>query len=150
MAKFRMSIAALSIVAAGLAGTTAFAQTSDEELARLLDTPSTEGVVTSDASCEYEGGSVEDLTTGKICFIQIRGEDLSSAAYDGQRLGVIRCEGNGAFANEKTGSFCRVYLEAKAEEKTREQLEAEAKAEMEAELARQQAALSAADAEAVN
>lgn len=145
MTNFRTSLAALTFIAAGITAVSASAQTSDEELARLLETPSSEGVVTSEESCEYEGGSVEDLNSGKICFIQVRGEDLSSAAYDGQRLGVIACEGNGEFANEQTGSFCRIYLEEKIQPKTREELEAEALAAMEEELARSNAELQAAD-----
>ena len=39
----------------------------------------------------------------------------------------MSCSGNGAFANELTGSYCRIFLEAKPRKKTREELEQELK-----------------------
>ena len=57
----------------------------------------------------------------------IRGADFATQAYDGQNLGVMSCSGNGAYANELTGSYCRIFLEAKPRKKTREELEQELK-----------------------
>jgi len=107
--------------------------------AELINTPSVEGIVRDEASCTYEGGSVVALQDGQACFIQIRGEDAAAQIYDGMELGVIRCAGNGAFANEvhpEITSYCYVYLTEKVAPKTREELEAE----MAAETARQLAA----------
>ena len=117
--------------------------------AELINTPSTEGVVTDEASCTYEGGSVEELQDGTACFIQIRGEEASTKIYDGMGMGVISCEGNGSFPNEISSfndSYCYVYLTEKTKPKTREELEAE----LAAETARQLAAGTDADAEASN
>lgn len=130
---------------AGLAlSTAAFAQDAEiqadpETLAQaeLIEAPSTEGVVTDEASCEYEGGSVVELRDGTACFIPIRGEDAATKIYDGEGLGVIRCEGNGEFPNEEsatTPGFCNVYLTEKRKIKTREELQAELDAMTEAEL----------------
>ncbi len=44
------------------------------------------------------------------------------------KLGVIRCEGNGSFANEiatLNDSYYRIYLTGKVEQNNREELEAE-------------------------
>lgn len=130
---------------AGLAlSTVAFAQDADIQAdaetraqAELIEAPSTEGIVTDEASCEYEGGSVVELREGKACFIPIRGEDAATKIYDGEGLGVIRCSGNGDFANEEsatTPGFCNVFLEEKKKIKTREELQAELDAMTEAEL----------------
>lgn len=119
------------LAVAGLAmNMSAFAQTdtSPEIEAELVNTPSTEGVVTDAASCEYEGGSVMDLTDGTICFIPIRGEVAGTKVYDGMKLGVIKCEGNGDFANEvatPNDSYCRIYLTEKQQKKTLEELQRE-------------------------
>lgn len=121
---------------AGLAlSTVAFAQDAEVQAdpetlaqAELIEAPSTEGVVTDEASCEYEGGSVVELRDGTACFIPIRGEDAATKIYDGEGLGVIRCEGNGEFANEEsttTPGFCNVYLTEKRRIKTREELQRE-------------------------
>lgn len=96
--------------------------------AEKINTPSVEGIVTDDASCTYEGGSVEVLQDGTACFVQIRGEDASTQIYDGMGMGVIRCSGNGAFPNEISSyndSYCYVYLTEKVAPKTREELERE-------------------------
>jgi hypothetical protein len=96
--------------------------------AELINTPSTEGVVTDEASCTYEGGSVETLQDGTACFIQIRGEEASTKIYDGMGMGVIRCEGNGTYPNDVSSfndSYCYVYLTEKVRQKTRAELEAE-------------------------
>ena len=121
---------------AGLAlSTIAFAQDAEVQAdpetlaqAELIETPSTEGVVTDAASCEYEGGSVVSLREGQACFVPVRGEDAATKVYDGMGLGVIRCEGNGEFANEPSETapgFCNVYLEEKRVIKTREELQRE-------------------------
>ena len=140
MSKFRIGAAA-GIAALALSATTAFAQTSDaERQAELIKEVSSEGVVTSAQTCEYEGGSVMDLASGKICFVAVRGEALNTKVYDGQGLGVIRCSGNGAFANElvqPSGEFCRVYLEQKKVPPSRAEVEAATRAAMEAEEAAQ-------------
>lgn len=129
--------AVLAIAGLTMSGS-AFAQDAATEAeAELMKTPSTEGVVTDAASCEYEGGSVMDLTDGTICFIPIRGVAANTKVYDGMKLGVIRCENNGRFANEiatPNDSYCRVYLTEKQRKKTREELEAEMAAQTAAEL----------------
>ncbi|MGB6230893.1 MAG: hypothetical protein WBF53_12310 [Litorimonas sp.] len=136
MNKFKITaaLAALSFAFAPAA----FAQDlTTEQEAELMKTPSTEGIVTDRASCEYEGGSVETLSDGTVCFIPIRGVAANTQIYDGMKLGVIRCEGNGAFPNEvvqPSGAYCRVYLTAKAAPKTREELQRELDAMTEAEL----------------
>lgn len=126
------------LAVAGLAfSTSAFAQDTtpdvqaDEEtraMAAKINTPSTEGIVTDEASCTYEGGSVETLQDGTACFIQIRGEEAATQIYDGMGMGVIRCSGNGEFPNEISSfndSYCYVYLTEKKAPKTREELERE-------------------------
>lgn len=123
-------ITAVLAVAGLTMNASAFAQdTAASEIeAELVNTPSTEGVVTDAESCEYEGGSVLDLTDGTICFIPIRGEVASTKVYDGMKLGVIKCEGNGPFANEvatPNDSYCRVYLTEKQQKKTLEELQRE-------------------------
>ena len=107
MTKLKLACAAALIA---FAATPALAQLSDEEQAELMKAPSTEGVVTDRASCEYEGGSVMDLTDGTICFVPIRGVAANTKVYDGMKLGVIRCSGNGQFANETTdgNAYCRL------------------------------------------
>ena len=133
MSKLKLAGVTLALVFA--ASSTAFAQDAD---AAKIETPSVEGIVTNAATCEYEGGSVMDLTDGKICFVAIRGVAANTANYDGMRLGVIRCSGNGSFSNEivqPSGEYCRVYLGPKAQKKTRAELEAELEAMTAAELA---------------
>lgn len=68
-----------------------------------------------------------DLTDGTICFIPIQGVAANTRVYDGMKLGVIRCEGNGSFANGiamPNDSYCHVYLTGKVEQNNREELEA--------------------------
>ena len=140
MTKLKITAA---IATLAFAATPAFAQMTDAEKAEaeaqaaLMEAPSTEGVVTDRASCTYEGGSVEQLSDGTICFIPVRGVVANTKIYDGMKLGVIRCEGNGAFPNELVpgGSYCRVYLTDKTAKKTREELEAELARMTEEELA---------------
>ena len=136
MSKFKLAGAAFAILFAASA-MPASAQLTDEEQAELMKAPSTEGIVTDAASCEYEGGSVMDLTDGTICFVPVRGVAANTKVYDGMGLGVIRCSGNGQFANEMVegNSYCRVYLSPKQRKKTRAELEAELAAMTEAELA---------------
>lgn len=143
----KLKIAA-GLALAGFASMTAFAQDAAPDAdvqadaatraqAELIEAPSTEGIVTDRASCEYEGGSVVDLRDGTACFIPIRGEDAATKIYDGEGLGVIRCSGNGPFANEvsaTTPGFCNVYLTEKQKMKTREELEAELEAMTQREL----------------
>jgi hypothetical protein len=129
MSKLKIAGATFALVLATAA--TGFAQDADDA---KMQTPSTEGIVTNAASCEYEGGSIMDLTDGKICFIAVRGVAANTQNYDGMRLGVMRCSGNGVFANESAGEYCRVYLTEKAKKKTRAELEAELAAMTEAEL----------------
>lgn len=147
-----MKLTAVLAIAGFAFSTTAFAQdaatpaapeiSADAETlaqAELINTPSTEGVVTDEASCTYEGGSLVDLQDGQACFIQIRGEEASTQIYDGMAMGVIRCSGNGEFPNEisaSNSSYCVVYLTEKTAPKTREELERE----MAEETARQLAA----------
>ncbi len=132
--KFFGAAVAIAFAASALP---AAAQLTDEEQAELMKAPSTEGIVTDAASCEYEGGSVMDLTDGTICFVPIRGVAANTKVYDGMGLGVIRCSGNGQFANEvvEGNSYCRVYLTPKQRKKTREELEAELEAMTQQELA---------------
>ena len=73
----------------------------------------------------------------------IRGADFATQAYDGQNLGVMSCSGNGSFANELSGSYCRIFLEAKPRKKTREELEKELKELTDAELEASNAELKA-------
>ena len=131
MTKFKITAA---IAIAAFTCTPAFAQMTDAEKAEaeaqaaLMEAPSTEGIVTDEASCTYEGGSVETLSDGRICFIPVRGVVANTKIYDGMKLGVIRCEGNGEFANEPSETapgFCNVYLEEKRVIKTREELQRE-------------------------
>ncbi|WP_409433397.1 hypothetical protein ACJ3XI_02520 [Litorimonas sp. RW-G-Af-16] len=132
MAKFHFGASALGLTFAALSATTAFAQVDDAE---LMKTVSTEGVVTSDQTCEYEGGSVMTLEAGKVCFVAVRGTDFNTKLYDGQGLGVIKCSGNGQFANElvqPSGAFCRVFLEQKKVAPSRAEVEAATRAEMKA------------------
>lgn len=127
----KTKLAGIACALAFAASASAFAQEVDEA---KMKTPSTEGVVTNAASCEYEGGTFMDLADGKICFIAVRGVAANTQNYDGMRLGVMRCSGNGQFANEPSGEYCRVYLTEKAKKKTRAELEAELAAMTEAEL----------------
>jgi hypothetical protein len=134
MSKLKIAGATIALVFA--ASTTAFAQSAaDEEAARKAKTPSTEGVVTSAASCQYEGGFLGKVEGANVCMAPIRGADFATQAYDGQSLGVMKCSGNGEFANETTGTYCRIFLEPKPRKKTRAELEAELEAMTEAELA---------------
>lgn len=129
-----MAVAGLSVSTAAMAqdalsaDAMADADPETRAMAEKINTPSTEGVVTDAASCDYEGGSVVDLQDGTACFIQIRGEDAATQIYDGQGMGVIRCSDNGAFTNEvsaSNSSYCVVYLTEKKAPKTREEIEAE-------------------------
>jgi len=131
MVKSRFSAAALGLTFA-LSASAAFAQVDAEAINEV----STQGVVTSESSCTYEGGDVLDLEAGKVCFIGVRGEEFNTKAYDNQKLGVIRCSGNGAFANElvqPSGLFCRVFLEQKKVAPSREEVEAATRAAVKAE-----------------
>ncbi len=133
MSKLKVAGATLALVIAS--STSAFAQTADAEAAAAAaSTPSSEGVVTSAASCQYEGGFLGKVEGANVCMAPIRGAEFSTQAYDGQSLGVMSCSGNGSFANETTGTYCRIFLEAKPRKKTREELEAELAAMTEAEL----------------
>ncbi|MGJ8561061.1 MAG: hypothetical protein ACSHX3_12565 [Litorimonas sp.] len=145
-----MKFTAVLALAGFAFSTTAFAQDSvtpaapevqaDAETlatAEKINTPSTEGVVTDEASCTYEGGSVETLQDGTACFIQIRGEEAATQIYDGMGMGVIRCSGNGTFPNEISSfndSYCYVYMTEKKAPKTRAELEAELEAMTQREL----------------
>lgn len=134
MAKIRLGAAALGLSFAALTATSAFAQ--DNIDAEMMEAVSSEGVVSSEQSCEYEGGTVMTLEAGKVCFIAVRGTEFNTQAYDGQGLGVIRCSGNGAHANElvqPAGQFCRVFLEQKKVAPSREEVEAATRATMKAE-----------------
>ena len=141
MTKFTAACASVAVVlAAALPAAAQSSNMSEAERAaqaELMRAPSTEGIVTDRASCEYEGGSVMDLTDGTICFVPVRGVAANTKVYDGMGLGVIRCSGNGQFANEvvEGNSYCRVYLTAKQRKKTREELQRELDAMTEAELA---------------
>lgn len=135
MSKLKVAGATLALVIA--ASTSAFAQTADADAAAAAAAaaaPSSEGVVTSAASCQYEGGFLGKVEGANVCMAPIRGADFSTQAYDGQSLGVMTCSGNGSFANETTGTYCRIFLEAKPRKKTRAELEAELEAMTEAEL----------------
>jgi len=141
MSKLKIAGATLALVFA--ASGSAFAQSADEIAAEKAKTPSTEGIVTSAASCQYEGGFLGKAAGADVCLAPIRGADFSTQAYDGQNLGVMSCSGNGSYANEVSGSYCRIFLEPKPAQKTREQLERELKELTEAEL---EAANAAAEA----
>jgi len=132
MSKFKIAGVTLALVFA--ASGSAFAQTADEEAAAKANTPSIEGVVTNAASCQYEGGFLGEVDGANVCLAPIRGADFSTQAYDGQNLGVMACSGNGSFANEITGTYCRIFLQPKPRKKTRAELEAELAALTEAEL----------------
>ena len=125
MSKLKIAGATIALVLASTAS--AFAQTSnaDEEAARKAKTPSAEGVVTSAASCQYEGGFLGKVEGANVCMAPIRGADFATQAYDGQSLGVMTCSGNGSFSNELSGTYCRIFLEPKPRKKTREELEKE-------------------------
>jgi len=110
MMKFKMSAAVAAFAVTAVTSVSAIAQSSDND----LTLPSTEGVVNSEQSCTYEGGDVMQSQAGTVCFVALRGEEYSTKLYDNQRLGVIKCSGNGPFANElvqPSGNYCRVYLE---------------------------------------
>ncbi len=123
MSKLKIAGATIALVLASTA--TAFAQSSDEDAAKKAATPSAEGVVTSAASCQYEGGFLGKVEGANVCMAPIRGEDFATQAYDGQSLGVMTCSGNGSFSNELSGTYCRIFLEPKPRKKTREELEKE-------------------------
>lgn len=131
MSKLKIAGATLALVIASTSS--AFAQTADADVAAAA-APSSEGIVTSAASCQYEGGFLGKVDGANVCMAPIRGADFSTQAYDGQNLGVMTCSGNGSFANELSGSYCRIFLEAKPRKKTREELEQELEAMTEAEL----------------
>lgn len=132
MSKLKIAGATLALVFAATGS--AFAQSADEVAAEKAKTPSTEGVVTSAASCQYEGGFLGKVEGANVCMVPIRGADFSTQAYDGQSLGVMSCSGNGSYSNELSGSYCRIFLEPKPRKKTRAELEAELAAMTEAEL----------------
>ena len=141
MSKLKIAGATLALVFA--ASGSAFAQSADEIAAEKAKTPSTEGIVTSAASCQYEGGFLGKVEGADVCMAPIRGADFATQAYDGQNLGVMSCSGNGSFANELSGSYCRIFLEAKPRKKTREELEKELKELTDAELEASNAELKA-------
>lgn len=127
MAKSKLGAAALGLTLMAAFAAPSFAQDADTNV------PSSEGVVTTEQSCEYEGGTVIDLDSGKICFIAVRGEDFSTQTYDGQSLGVIKCSGNGSHGNElvqPSGQFCRVFLEQKKVAPSRAEVEAATRAQI--------------------
>jgi len=133
MANFRYGAAALTLTFVAAASAPSFAQDKDARPAL-----SSEGVVTSETSCEYEGGFILPSDSGKICLIAVRGDanSLNTVTYDGQALGVIKCSGNGAYANEliqPSGNYCRVYLEQKKVAPSRAEIEAVTRAEIEEE-----------------
>lgn len=132
MANLKIAGASLALVFATTGSV--FAQSADEEAARKAKTPSTEGVVTSAASCQYEGGFLGKVEGANVCMVPIRGVEFNTQAYDGQSLGVMTCENNGTFTNELSGSYCRIFLEPKPRKKTRAELEAELAAMTEAEM----------------
>lgn len=124
MSKSKIAGLACALVFAATAP--AFAQTVvDEEAARKAETPSVEGIVTNAASCQYEGGFLGKVDGANVCMAPIRGAEFNTQAYDGQSLGVMACSGNGAYTNELSGSYCRIFLEPKPRKKTREELEKE-------------------------
>jgi hypothetical protein len=132
----KLKIAGVTLALVFAASGSAFAQTAaDVAAAEKAKTPSVEGVVTNAASCQYEGGFLGKVEGANVCMAPIRGADFSTQAYDGQNLGVMSCSGNGSFANETTGTYCRIFLEPKPRKKTRAELEAELEALTEAELA---------------
>ena len=131
MAKSHLGAAALGLTLVAAFAAPSFAQDAAAEVR------SSEGVVSSSQSCEYEGGTVLDLDSGKICFISVRGEDFSATTYDGQSLGVIKCSGNGAYGNElvqPSGQFCRIFLEQKKVAPSRAEVEAATRAQIEDEV----------------
>ena len=132
MSKLKIAGATIALVLASTS--TAFAQDADDAAAKAAAAPSSEGVVTSAASCQYEGGFLGKVEGANVCMAPIRGADFSTQAYDGQNLGVMSCSGNGSYANELSGSYCRIFLEPKPRKKTRAELEAELEAMTEAEL----------------
>jgi len=132
MAKLKIAGATLALVFA--ASGSVFAQSADEEAARKASTPSSEGVVTSAASCQYEGGFLGKVEGANVCMVPIRGVEFNTQAYDGQSLGVMKCEANGQYSNELTGNYCRIFLEPKPRKKTRAELEAELEAMTAAEM----------------
>ena len=132
MSKLKIAGATLALVFA-VSGS-AFAQSADDAAAEKANTPSTEGVVTTAASCQYEGGFLGKVEGANVCMAPIRGADFSTQSYDGQSLGVMTCSGNGSYTNEPSGSYCRIFLEPKPRKKTRAELEAELEAMTEAEL----------------
>lgn len=134
MSKLKIAGATLALVIAS--STSAFAQLSDADAAAAAAAaaPSSEGIVTSAASCQYEGGFLGKVEGANVCMAPIRGAEFSTVAYDGQSLGVMACEGNGSFSNELSGTYCRIFLEPKPRKKTRAELEAELEAMTEAEL----------------
>ena len=134
MSKLKIAGATLALVIAS--STSAFAQLSDADAAAAAAAaaPSSEGIVTNAASCQYEGGFLGKVEGANVCMAPIRGAEFSTVAYDGQSLGVMTCSGNGSFANETTGTYCRIFLEAKPRKKTREELEKELQEMTDAEL----------------
>ena len=131
----KIKIAGVSLALVFATAGSAFAQTAEQEAAAAAaNTPSTEGIVTNAASCQYEGGFLGKVEGANVCMAPIRGAEFATQAYDGQNLGVRTCSGNGSFANETTGTYCRIFLEPKPRKKTRAELEAELAAMTEAEL----------------
>ena len=65
--------------------------------------------VSSVADCEYEGGEIFNVQGATVCLVQIRPEEYrDNEAYDGQQLGVNKCEG----AVLNNGVFCKITLVA--------------------------------------
>lgn len=136
MTKLRFGAAILGLSFAAATATSAFAQMSQAEIDKqLMDSPSEAGVVTNEASCTTEGGDIMDLAAGKVCLIGIRDAASQSKFYDGKKLGVLKCSGNGEFANEllqPSGGYCRIFLEQKKVAPSREEVEAATRASMQA------------------
>ncbi|RKQ70979.1 hypothetical protein DES40_0286 [Litorimonas taeanensis] len=137
MTKLRFGAAILGLSFAVASSLSASAQMSQAEIdAELMNSPSEAGVVNSEASCTAEGGDVMDLAAGKVCLIGIRDAASQSKFYDGKNLGVLKCSGNGAYANEllqPSGGYCRIFLEQKKVMPSREEVEAATRASMKAE-----------------
>ena len=87
MSKLKIAGATLALVFA--ASGSAFAQSADELAAEKAKTPSSEGIVTSAASCQYEGGFLGKVEGADVCMAPIRGADFATQAYDGQNLSLI-------------------------------------------------------------
>jgi len=77
MSKLKIAGATLALVFA-VSGS-AFAQSADEiAAAEKAKAPSAEGVVTSAASCQYEGGFLGKVEGADVCMAPIRGADFAT------------------------------------------------------------------------